>query len=111
MSIGFDFELEQNTLALKAIPAGLSEDQAEKVVLAVLDDQMNDRPNEGFSSLDILARSLAAKMAIKSGQKLTVPEQRDLINELFACKEPDRSPNQRRTFITLDTQDLEQKFN
>ncbi len=111
LSIGFDFELEQNTLALKAIPAGLSEDQAEKVVLAVLDDQMNDRPNEGFSSLDILARSLAAKMAIKSGQKLTVPEQRDLINELFACKEPDRSPNQRRTFITLDTQDLEQKFN
>ena len=111
LSIGFDFELKQNTLALKAIPAGLSEDQAEKVVLAVLDDQMNDRPNEGFSSLDILARSLAAKMAIKSGQKLTVPEQRDLINELFACKEPDRSPNQRRTFITLDTQDLEQKFN
>jgi len=110
MSIGFDFELEDNTLALKAVPLGLSENEAEKVILAVLDDEMNDRPNDGFSSMDILARSLAAKMAIKSGQKLTVHEQRDLINELFACKEPDRSPNQRRTFITLDTQDLEQKF-
>ena len=110
LSIGFDFDLEQSTMALKAVPAGLSENEAEKVMLAILDDEMNDRPNDGFSSMDNLARSLATKMAIKSWHKLTVQEQRDLINELFSCKEPDRSPNQRRTFITLDTQDLEQKF-
>jgi DNA mismatch repair protein MutL len=110
LSIGFDFDLEQSTMALKAVPTGLSENEAEKVMLAILDDEMNDRPNDGFSSMDNLARSLATKMAIKSGHKLTVQEQRDLINELFSCKEPDRSPNQRRTFITLDTKDLEQKF-
>lgn len=110
-SIGFDFELRDNIMALSAVPTGLSDLQAEAIILEVLEESLNDRPDDGFGVMDVIARSLAAKMAIKSGHKLTLTEQRDLINELFACKEPDRSPGQRRTFITMDAQDLEQKFN
>lgn len=109
-SIGFDFEIQENIMSLSAVPLGLSESQAEAVILAVIDESLNDRPDDGFGLMDTIARSLATKMAIKSGHKLTLIEQRDLINELFACKEPDRSPSQRRTFITLDAEDLEQKF-
>lgn len=110
-SIGFDFEMHGDTMALKALPSGLSEAQAEEVIVDLLEQALNDRPDDGFGLMDLLAQSLAVKMAIKSGQKLSPIEQKELINELFACKEPDRSPNQKRTFITLDTQDLEQKFN
>jgi DNA mismatch repair protein MutL len=109
-SIGFDFELKDNTMVLKAVPSGLQEDEAKNIILELLDDQLNDRPDDGFSLMDVLARSLAVKMAIKTGHKLSITEQRNLINELFACKEPDRAPDQRRTFITLDMNDLEQKF-
>lgn len=109
-SIGFDFEIQENIMSLSAVPLGLSESQAEAVILAVIDESLNDRPDDGFGLMDTIARSLATKMAIKSGHKLTLIEQRDLINELFACKEPDRSPSQRRTFITMDAQELEQKF-
>ena len=109
-SIGFDFEIQENIMSLSAVPLGLSESQAEAVILAVIDESLNDRPDDGFGLMDTIARSLATKMAIKSGHKLSLIEQRNLINELFACKEPDRSPSQRRTFITLDAQDLEQKF-
>ena len=109
-SIGFDFELTQNTMSVTAIPSAMTEAEAREIILEVLEETLNDRPSDGFGLIDALARRLAAKMAIKSGRKLSVMEQRDLINELFACKEPDRSPDQRRTFITLDAQDLEQKF-
>ncbi len=109
-SIGFDFEIQENVMSLSAVPVGLSESQAEAVILAVIDESLNDRPDDGFGLMDTIACSLATKMAIKSGHKLTLIEQRDLINELFACKEPDRSPSQRRTFITMDAQELEQKF-
>lgn len=110
-SIGFDFEINENTMALSAVPAGLSDTQAQEIILEMLEESLNDRPDDGFGLMDTIARSLADKMAIKSGQKLSSIEQKELINELFACKEPDRSPRQRRTFITLDAQDLEQKFN
>jgi len=109
-SIGFDFELTPNTMSVTAIPSAMTEAEAREIILEVLEETLNDRPSDGFGLMDALARALAAKMAIKSGRKLSVIEQRDLINELFACKEPDRSPDQRRTFITLDAQDLEQKF-
>ena len=97
-------------MAIKAIPAGLEQKNAKAIILGILDDELNNRPNEGFSLVDTLARTLASKMAIKSGHKLTLMEQRELINELFACKEPDRSPEQKRTFITLSVDDIDQNF-
>lgn len=109
-SLGFEFVIQNQVMKLSAIPSGLSDAEAERIILEVLDQTISDRPEDGFALINTLAGSLAAKMAIKSGHKLSQIEQRELINELFACKEPDRSPSQRPTFVTLDAQDLEQKF-
>ena len=109
-SMGFDLELNSEQMEIKAIPASLEQADAKAIILTILDDEMNNRPNEGFSLLDTLARKLASKMAIKTGQKLSLLEQRELINELFACKEPDRSPEQKRTFITLNVNEIDQNF-
>ena len=109
-SVGFEFVIQNQVMKLSAVPSGLSDAEAERIILEVLDHTISDRPEDGFALINTLAGSLAAKMAIKSGHKLSQTEQRELINELFACKEPDRSPNQRPTFVTLDAQDLEQKF-
>ncbi len=109
-SLGFEFVIQNQVMKLSAVPSGLSDAEAERIILEVLDQTISDRPEDGFALINTLAGSLAAKMAIKSGHKLSQTEQRELINELFACKEPDRSPSQRPTFVTLDAQDLEQKF-
>ena len=102
--------IQNQVMKLSAVPSGLSDAEAERIILEVLDHTISDRPEDGFALINTLAGSLAAKMAIKSGHKLSQTEQRELINELFACKEPDCSPSQRPTFVTLDAQDLEQKF-
>jgi DNA mismatch repair protein MutL len=50
-------------------------------------------------------------MAIKNGQHLSVSEMDFIVNGLFACKEPNTSPFNKRTYITLTKEDLDNKFN
>jgi DNA mismatch repair protein MutL len=48
--------------------------------------------------------------AVKTGTSLTVKEQENLVNGLFACKDPNVSPFQKPTFITLRVEDIDKKF-
>ena len=41
---------------------------------------------------------------------MTVKEQENLVNSLFACKDPNVSPFNKPTFITLSVEDLDKKF-
>ena len=53
---------------------------------------------------------MAKSLAIKTGQSLTNSEQEHLVNSLFACKEPNVSPTNRTTFVTVDVEELDKKF-
>ncbi len=68
-------------------------------------------PEAGFSQNDLLAKSLAKSLAIKTGTSLTIEEQEHLINQLFACKEPTVSPTNKQVVLTLDVSDIDKKFN
>ena len=70
----------------------------------------NDVPDASFSAADLLAKSMAKSLAIKNGQALNNTEQEHLVNSLFACKEPNISPTNRPTFITMSIDDIEKKF-
>ena len=63
-----------------------------------------------FSATDLLAKSLAKSLAIKTGQSLIILEQEHLVNSLFACKEPNVSPTNKATFITMTVDELDRKF-
>ena len=53
---------------------------------------------------------MAKSLAIKTGQTLTRQEQEYMVNKLFACKEPNVSPNNRPTFVTMTLDELDRKF-
>ena len=57
-----------------------------------------------------IARSLARGAAIKRGQKLNASEMQELIDKLFACEMPYKSPAGRNTFIMYDLEDLAKRF-
>ncbi len=67
-------------------------------------------PNQDFSQNDRMAKSMAKSMAVKTGTVLNVEAQQHLVNQLFACKEPKLTPTNRKIFITLDAQDLDNQF-
>ena len=58
-----------------------------------------------------IARSMARSAAIKRGQSLTIPEMRELIDQLFACETPFKSPFGRNCFITYELDELDILFN
>ena len=76
----------------------------------LISDVQNEVPDSSFSQSDMLAKSLSKSLAVKNGKRLTIPEQENLVNSLFACKEPNVTPQGQVTFITMNVDDIDKKF-
>jgi DNA mismatch repair protein MutL len=111
-SIGFLFgEISNDTLVVVGMPVNIIESQINTIIENLLEDIKNDIPNTSFSQVDIMAKSLSKSLAIKTGTKLDLKEQEDIVNKLFLCKQPDSSPFGKRTFVTVNIDEIDKKFN
>ena len=108
---GFIFsEIKKDAVEISGIPIMISESEVEILLEQLLSDFENDLPQDGFTQTDLLSKSMAKSMAVKSGVSLNKAEQQNLVNGLFACKEPTVTPFNKPIFITLTVSDLEKKF-
>ncbi|MFD1095497.1 DNA mismatch repair endonuclease MutL [Salegentibacter chungangensis] len=108
---GFVFsELEEDSVEITGIPTLISESEVGMLLERLLSDMEHNIPDNGFSQTDLLAKSLANGMAVKSGTLLNNTEQQHIVNRLFACKEPSLSPSNRSVFVTLTVDELDKKF-
>ncbi|GAB5399747.1 MAG: DNA mismatch repair endonuclease MutL [Aureisphaera sp.] len=108
---GFVFaswELEE--IGINGIPAGVKESSVAGILEQLLSDLENRVPEAGFSQNDVLAKSMAKSMAIRTGTAMEKEEQEHLIHQLFACKEPSVSPDNRPVLVMLNANDLDKKF-
>jgi len=100
-----------DSIVLESIPISISESKVVGVIEELIENFKNEIPGNSFSQIDIIAKSLAKSLAIKSGTNLTHKEQENILNKLFLCKEPNYSPFGKKVFITLSLEELEEKFN
>ncbi|WP_299118123.1 DNA mismatch repair endonuclease MutL [uncultured Winogradskyella sp.] len=108
---GFEFsEVKEEQIIITGVPVGVPESEVSIVLEQLISDVENDVPDQNFSASDLLAKSMAKSLAIKTGQTLNSEEQEHILNSLFACKEPSVSPTNKTTFITLGVDDIEKKF-
>ena len=108
---GFVFsELNDKGITITGVPVGVPESEVSIILEQLISDVENDVPDANFSAADLLAKSMAKSLAIKNGQSLNSAEQEHMVNSLFACKEPNVSPTNRPTFITMAVDDIEKKF-
>lgn len=108
---GFVFsEFNTDSVEIMGIPTLISESEVAILLDQLLSDLENEVPESGFSQIDILSKSLANGMAVKSGTSLSNVEQQNIVNGLFACKESTLSPYNRPIFITLTVDELDKKF-
>ncbi|HLV93143.1 MAG TPA: DNA mismatch repair endonuclease MutL [Aequorivita sp.] len=108
---GFVFsEIEGETIEINGIPVMVMESHVANLLGQLIHDVKEEVPNSGFSQNDMLAKSMAASMAIKSGSPLNSEERENLINKLFACKEPTVSPNNRPVFSVIGVEEIDKKF-
>jgi DNA mismatch repair protein MutL len=111
INTGFVFE-ESNSdhIVISGIPVNSTESEVAAVLDQLLCDLHNGIPESSFSQNDTIAKSMAKSLAVKTGTYLTEKEQENLVNGLFACKDPNVSPFHKPTFITMRVEDLDKKF-
>ncbi|MFN3754247.1 DNA mismatch repair endonuclease MutL [Flavobacterium sp.] len=108
---GFVFEaIEEDNVLISGLPVNVTESEISIVLEELLSDLQDGIPDNSFSQNDTIAKSMARSLAIKTGTYLTEKEQENLVHNLFACKEPNVSPFQKPTFITMSVEDLDKKF-
>jgi len=108
---GFIFQtLKGDVVEISGVPVSIPESEVSIILEQLISDVENEVPDTHFSNTDLLAKSLAKSLAIKTGQCLTIVEQEHLVNSLFACKEPKVSPTNRTTFVTMSVDELDRKF-
>ncbi|HRJ15756.1 MAG TPA: DNA mismatch repair endonuclease MutL, partial [Saprospiraceae bacterium] len=105
--LGFDIqEFGQNTFVINGLPAEMAGKKDELAILETLLEQFRQNNELQLDVRDNLARSMARSAAIRRGAPLTVPEMQSLIDRLFACEMPYKSPAGRQCFVTFELEDL-----
>ena len=112
IDLGFSFEnWENEQVKIKGIPPLMKEDHV-GIVLDELIANFKDKVHgTDYSQTDTLAKAVCKTTAVKNGEFLDSASQLALVNDLFRCKEIDRSPFNKPIFVTITEQDIENKFN
>ena len=107
------FAIEEGTegdVTITALPVLIPNAEVGAVLEELLVNWKQQAGAEGFSEADRMARLLSRALSIRPGRVLDTASRQALINDLFACKEPDRSPFNKKVHTTLGVDELEKKL-
>lgn len=109
--MGFNVQMMSgNTAMISGVPADIDIGDEQSVLKAML-HQYQDL--EGKLELDArhkLAIAFASKTAIPKGKKLTDMEMENLVDQLFACKEPYIDPMKKATIVYMPLEEIQGRF-
>ncbi|NOY75873.1 MAG: hypothetical protein GXP32_08820 [Kiritimatiellaeota bacterium] len=109
-SLGFEVEpFGRNTVIAHAIPAVLSENDAESLIRDILSTLIEE--GKTVSKPDKAAVATAAcRQAVKAKDFLTLEEAAALVAQMGRCKLPYSCPHGRPTIISVSYKELEKRF-
>jgi DNA mismatch repair protein MutL len=108
---GFVFaEFNHDHIVVSGLPVNVAESEVSILLEELINDLQQEVPDSSFSQTDSIAKSMARSLAIKTGILMSEKEQENMVNSLFACKEPGVSPFNKPTFITVSVEDLDKRF-
>lgn len=110
-AVGFVFgEITTETVEIKGVPVVVSESEVQMVMEQLISDFQMEVLENSFSQVDMLAKTLAKTLSVKTGEVLDERSQVGLVNDLFACKESTLSPFNKRTYTIITESDIDRKF-
>src|SRR5690606_39381558 len=86
-----------NEIVINGIPTEAADIPVQGLIENFLEQYKNTVNEVQSNTRDRLARSLARSLCIREGKKLQPVEMLDLIDKLFACKQPQAAPNGKPT--------------
>lgn len=110
--LGFDIQhFGANTFVVNGVPAELVGKKDEAKIIENLLHQYQSNLELKLDAAENIARSMARSAAIKRGQLLEAREMQALIDQLFACSMPFKSPGGRNCFVNFELDELDKQFN
>jgi DNA mismatch repair protein MutL len=100
----------KNTFVIQGIPADMEPGNEKHIIDMLLEQYKHFSSDLKFSRREKLIRSLARQQAIKAGMRLTEREMKGLIQDLFACSQPNITPDGRPTYLEFKQDQLERMF-
>lgn len=108
--LGFDIEnFGGNSFIVHGVPAEFQQNNEQEVIEQLL-DQIKQNYEMKVDIHENIAQSMAVSAATKRGQVLAIEEMELLIDQLFACAMPMKSPTGRKCFISFDLEELDKRF-
>lgn len=111
-SLGFDFNVfGKNSIVINGGPADAATGNEKALFEGIIEQFKKNKDELSIGTLENMARSIAKRSGIKPGQKLNNEEMSALIDKLFACANPNYSPDGRITFTLLGLDKIANFFN
>jgi len=111
VSVGFIFEkIEGESITVSGVPLLVAESEVGMVLDQLISDYQQEVIGESFSHTDMLSKTLAKTLSVKTGEVLDRQSQLALVNDLFACTESMTSPFNKPVYITITENDIDKKF-
>ncbi len=101
----------KETIVINGAPTELTDSSVKPVFEGLIDQFKHNKNVLTISKSENIARSLARRSGIRSGQKLNPEEMNALIDKLFACNNPNYTPSGNSTFIIFDLDKISSFFN
>ena len=109
--LGFDIqEFGRDTFVVNGLPAILADSVDERKMIETLLEQYQQNQELKLDANENISKAMARSAAIRRGQPLTGEAMKTLIDQLFACELPFKSPSGRNCFVTYDLEELAKRF-
>jgi DNA mismatch repair protein MutL len=109
--LGFDIrEFGKNSIIVNGIPETVKNSDIRSLIEEILEEFRAVANDTGKKMMENVARSIAKASAIPYGKVLEIPEMRDLVDQLFACSNPNHSPGGKPVISIIQTGDIEKSF-
>ena len=109
--LGFDVqEFGNGAFIVHGLPSDWRGSRDEQKILENLLEQYKNEIDMSLNNAERIAASMARSAATRRGTPLSIREMTELIDQLFACAMPFKSPNGRNCFISYSLEELTKQF-
>lgn len=110
-ALGFEFsEMGDNAFAVQGVPSELSNMNIVELIRSMIDESVETGADVKDKIYEALSLSMANYTAIPSGKSLSEEEMLFMVNQLFACRTPNHTPDGRSIIAMISDDELEKKI-
>jgi DNA mismatch repair protein MutL len=110
-ALGFRFDVfGKNTLVVNGVPANVQAANEKELFEGLIEQFKVNQSELALPLQENLARALARRASIKTGQPLVREEMQALVDSLFACSTSNYSPDGKPTFFIFELNKIESYF-